>query len=313
MRVLRPPLSVRQWVELGESIYVNKTWNPTKPLLPFMSFVAGPPICELRPFGSSNVEAFNRFHDLLSQRAAGRQACLSTTISSVAALKEAKWAVDCRQWGKSGVMMRDSDELHVVAVTIRESEGYDGEEIEKKVLWVFLCKQQAPLMFERLLKVDVMGVVLDLDEALVQSVTLMSLEERLKGVKERSHECRPNSDRAQALKTEEDWIHCDISTLTEFSHSMTASVRGKKLKPRNEASDDNASREVIRVPSGLSKIEGVGMVLTRYQPENPETSLIVHVRSGFDKLKSALTERNSSYRAQVRFGFPILFARFAAC
>lgn len=181
-------------------------------------------------------------------------------------------------------------ELHIAASYAHQYDE-NNEHHEEPVLLGFLCEPNLPLRFSRLLDADVLGLVLDLDEALVQSATPDSIAQRLSSVNERVKRADVGSQEIVKLKTQRDWLSGDRQVLEEFRqhNCVTFTPNKPSAVAEHEPTDDLHERYVVKVPQWAIRMPGIGKVFTRFNHNDPNTSFIVHVRRFINALRDAVT------------------------
>jgi hypothetical protein len=181
--------------------------------------------------------------------------------------------------------------LHIVATEINHEQKSDGSQPDSTpVLWTFICPDGLHKRFSRMLDADVLGLVLDLDEALVQSATPDSIAQRLNSVNERLKQHETTPEEVRRLKNQRDWLTIDRQILEEFRqhHTVTFAPNRPPALAEHEPTDDLQYRNVVKVPQRSLRMDGISKVFTRFNHRDQNTSFIVHVRRFMNALRDSV-------------------------
>lgn len=162
----------------------------------------------------------------------------------------------------------------------------------------------SPAALHALLSPRRLPLVLDLDETLLQAVTLRSLDERAEAVARKCAAAQPGSPRRAALESDLARILADRALLREYAATDGATIGGARVEALPEGGPNPttfipappaaaggsgeeaplaavaaAPRPVLRLPRGV--------VCTRVDPQRRDTSMLVRIRPGWDALRQA--------------------------
>lgn len=176
---------------------------------------------------------------------------------------------------------------------------------QQAVFWGFCLGAGALQLGATFLEASRIPVVFDLDETLLVAYSLHTLDVRLAKL----YEGRSNSEKGRADQVEADHLTQDRVMLHQFAEQDQVVVRrpnGSRavFKARFEEvlPEDGGkplARPVVRIPE-------LGLVFSRIVADLPHTSLIMHVRPGWEALFQALCPESSpnvpgQYSAKQRF------------
>ena len=150
-------------------------------------------------------------------------------------------------------------------------------------------------------------LILDLDETLLQAVTLRSFDERVESTARRAaaaaQEAAAGGEAAAAklalLTSDLGRLLADRALLHEYAATDGVTLATGRLAAQPEASAEDAAappRPVLRLPGGG------GVVLTRIDPARRDTSMFVRVRPGWDELRAFLTGGDRRSRREAAGG-----------
>ena len=150
-------------------------------------------------------------------------------------------------------------------------------------------------------------LILDLDETLLQAVTLRSFDERVESTARRAaaaaQDAAAGGEAAAAklalLTSDLGRLLADRALLHEYAATDGVTLATGRLAAQPEASAEDAAappRPVLRLPGGG------GVVLTRIDPARRDTSMLVRVRPGWDELRAFLTGGDRRSRREAAGG-----------
>eukprot|EP00240_Pyramimonas_obovata_P003661 CAMPEP_0118940938 /NCGR_PEP_ID=MMETSP1169-20130426/32686_1 /TAXON_ID=36882 /ORGANISM="Pyramimonas obovata, Strain CCMP722" /LENGTH=353 /DNA_ID=CAMNT_0006885567 /DNA_START=240 /DNA_END=1297 /DNA_ORIENTATION=+ len=167
------------------------TWRATSSLTAMHIVAPDGPIFSLYAWSSSHPDELKALHD----------ECLGAQKSAVAPY-------------------RNGLEVHLVAVP-----DCRGELNRNTCFWGFCCPQSEAYYYKSLLEMKRLVVVLDLDETLVQALTLAGLKERLEGLT-RDIEAETDPHRISVLEEDRERLVQNYDELQEFALQDTVTVDG---------------------------------------------------------------------------------------
>ncbi|KAJ8477916.1 hypothetical protein OPV22_021643 [Ensete ventricosum] len=189
--------------------------------------------------------------------------------------------LSCFQERKSAVVVIGNEELHLVAMPSKV----------EKVSCFWCCSVQAGLYASCLgmLNLRCLAIVFDLDETLIVANTMKSFEDRIEALSRRI-DGENDPIRVSGMSAELKRYIEDKDLLKQYIEMDTVSEGGRSISAQNE--------EVPPVPGIQEKIVRPiirllerNIVLTRINPENRDTSVIVRLRPAWEDLRSYLTAK----------------------
>ena len=135
-----------------------------------------------------------------------------------------------------------------------------------------------------LLSAKRLALVLDLDETLLQAVTLRSFDERVDAAARKAAACDA-PQRRQALEADLARLLADRALLQDYALNDAVTVAGARLAAAPEPADDEAGGPVLRP---ILRLPASGVILTRIDPLRRETSMLVRIRPGWADLRAFL-------------------------
>jgi len=151
-------------------------------------------------------------------------------------------------------------------------------------------------------------LVFDLDETLLQAVTLRSFDERVDSTARRAAAAQqevsagggeaPAAARLALLTSDLARLLADRALLHEYAATDAVTLDGARLPALLEPSAD----DVAAPPRPVLRLPGCGVVLTRIDPARRDTSMLVRVRPGWDDLRSFLTGGDRRLRREASGG-----------
>ncbi|THU54389.1 hypothetical protein C4D60_Mb10t24570 [Musa balbisiana] len=189
--------------------------------------------------------------------------------------------LSCFQERKSAVVVIGNEELHLVAMPSKV----------EKVSCFWCCSVQTGLYTSCLgmLNLRCLAIVFDLDETLIVANTMKSFEDRIEALSRRI-DGENDPIRVSGMSAELKRYIEDKDLLKQYIEMDTVSEGGRSISAQNE--------EVLPVPGIQEKIVRPiirllerNIVLTRINPENRDTSVIVRLRPAWEDLRSYLTAK----------------------
>eukprot|EP00898_Chlorokybus_atmophyticus_P000234 jgi/Chlat1/1210/Chrsp115S01675 len=189
------------------------------------------------------------------------------------------------------VELQSGLELHLVPVRARAANG-------PPIFWGFVCgkgeyKRACKMLVERR-----MGLVLDLDETVVVANSTKSFDDKIEAVQRRIAEYSQSS-RVAGWQAELERLKADRLLLQQYRDTDTVTLEGRKLRAVREVVQGGAhnggqtfTRPVIRIPDGTA-------VLTRIEPEDRGTSMLMHVRPFWEVVRRYLAGSQGRRRYDV--------------
>ncbi|CAL9177164.1 unnamed protein product [Musa hybrid cultivar] len=189
--------------------------------------------------------------------------------------------LSCFQERKSAVVVIGNEELHLVAMPSKV----------EKVSCFWCCSVQTGRYTSCLgmLNLRCLAIVFDLDETLIVANTMKSFEDRIEALSRRI-DGENDPIRVSGMSAELKRYIEDKDLLKQYIEMDTVSEGGRSISAQNE--------EVPPVPGIQEKIVRPiirllerNIVLTRINPENRDTSVIVRLRPAWEDLRSYLTAK----------------------
>ncbi|KAF8096951.1 hypothetical protein N665_0298s0021 [Sinapis alba] len=197
----------------------------------------------------------------------------------------------CLRDKKTAVMSLGEEELHLVAMC---SENINNH---RPCFWAFTV---APGIYDSclgMLNLRCLGVVFDLDETLVVANTLRTFEVKMEGLLRRINS-KMDPRRLAVMVAEMKRYQDDKILLKQYVESDQVIENGEVIKAQSEivpALSDN-HQPLVRP---LIRLQEKNIVLTRINPMNRDTSVLVRLRSSWEELKSYLTAKGQRKRFEV--------------
>ncbi|KAL9266616.1 RNA polymerase II C-terminal domain phosphatase-like 1-like protein, partial [Drosera capensis] len=189
----------------------------------------------------------------------------------------------CFRDNKTAVMALGEDELHLVAMPSRKSDP------RISCFWGFKVTKGLYDSSLVMLNLRCLGIVFDLDETLVVAYTLKSFEDRMEGVR-RKMGSETDPARRAGMQAEIRRYQEDRAMLKQFADNDQIVDNGEMIEAQSEivlALSDNHPT-VIRP---IIRLQEKNIILTRINPQNRDTSVLVRIRPAWEDLRSYLTAR----------------------
>ncbi|XP_006481010.1 RNA polymerase II C-terminal domain phosphatase-like 2 isoform X3 [Citrus sinensis] len=179
---------------------------------------------------------------------------------------------------KTAVVVIGDEEIHLVAMPSKQ-----------KKFPCFWCYSVSSGLYNSclgMLNLRCLAIVFDLDETLIVANTMKSFEDRIEAL--RSWIARePDQIRASGMSAELKRYMDDRTLLKQYTENDCVMDNGKVFKVQQEEvpppseNYERIVRPVIRIPER-------NLVLTRINPENRDTSVLVRLRPAWEDLRSYL-------------------------
>ncbi|KAK9193500.1 hypothetical protein WN944_004197 [Citrus x changshan-huyou] len=179
---------------------------------------------------------------------------------------------------KTAVVVIGDEEIHLVAMPSKQ-----------KKFPCFWCYSVSSGLYNSclgMLNLRCLAIVFDLDETLIVANTMKSFEDRIEAL--RSWIARePDQIRASGMSAELKRYMDDRTLLKQYTENDCVMDNGKVFKVQQEEvpppseNHERIVRPVIRIPER-------NLVLTRINPENRDTSVLVRLRPAWEDLRSYL-------------------------
>ncbi|CAO2841687.1 unnamed protein product [Amaranthus hypochondriacus] len=182
---------------------------------------------------------------------------------------------------KTAVVLLNNEEIHLVAMPSKQKKF--------PCFWVYAVPVGLYVSCLGMLNLRCLSIVFDLDETLIVANTMKSFEDRIDALKAWiSREIDPV--RVSGMNSELKRYVDDRALLKQYAENDCVMDSGKVFKAQFEEvtplSDNHGTvvRPVVRLPDK-------NLVLTRINPENRDTSVLVRLRPAWDELRSYLTAK----------------------
>ncbi|KAH9609867.1 hypothetical protein KSS87_008167, partial [Heliosperma pusillum] len=188
---------------------------------------------------------------------------------------------------KTAVVVLETEEIHLVAMPSKQKKF--------PCFWCYAVPTVVASLYSYcigMLNLRCLSIVFDLDETLIVANTMKSFEDRIEALK--SWIAREGDPvRASGMSAELKRYADDRALLKQFTDNdcvLTDAAAGTLLKvqfeevPSLSDNHDKVLRPVIRFPDN-------NLVLTRINPENRDTSVLVRLRPAWEDLRSYLTAK----------------------
>ncbi|XP_043807812.1 RNA polymerase II C-terminal domain phosphatase-like 1 isoform X3 [Manihot esculenta] len=189
----------------------------------------------------------------------------------------------CFQENKTAIVPLGGEELHLVAMYSRNSEG------QYPCFWVFNVSAGLYNSCLVMLNLRCLGIVFDLDETLIVANTMRSFEDRIEALQRKiSSEMDPQ--RISGMLSEVKRYQDDKTILKQYVENDQVIENGRVIKTQFEvvpALSDN-HQSIVRP---LIRMQEKNIILTRINPQIRDTSVLVRLRPAWEELRSYLTAR----------------------
>ncbi|XP_056859097.1 RNA polymerase II C-terminal domain phosphatase-like 1 isoform X2 [Raphanus sativus] len=197
----------------------------------------------------------------------------------------------CLRDNKTAVMSLGEEELHLVAMCSENINNY------RPCFWAFTVPPGVYDSCLGMLNLRCLGIVFDLDETLVVANTLRTFDVKTEGLLRRIS-CEMDPRRRAVMVAEMKRYQDDKTLLKQYVESDQVVENGEVIKAQYEivpALSDN-HKPLVRP---LIRLQERNTVLTRINPMNRDTSVLVRLRSSWEELKSYLTAKEGRKRFEV--------------
>ncbi|XP_031094795.1 RNA polymerase II C-terminal domain phosphatase-like 2 isoform X1 [Ipomoea triloba] len=182
---------------------------------------------------------------------------------------------------KTAVVLIGDDEVHLVAMPSKQKKF--------PCFWCFSVPSGVYGACLGMLNMRCLSIVFDLDETLIVANTMKSFEDRIEALRIRiGREMDPV--RASGMAAEMKRYAEDRAFLKQYSEGDCVMDGGKTYNVQHE--------EVLQLSDGhervlrpVIRLEEKNIVLTRINPENRDTSVLVRLRPAWDDLRNYLTAK----------------------
>lgn len=182
---------------------------------------------------------------------------------------------------KSAVVLLNNEEIHLVAMPSKQKKF--------PCFWVYAAPVGLYVSCLGMLNLRCLSIVFDLDETLIVANTMKSFEDRIDALKSWiSREGDPV--RISGMNGELKRYADDRALLKQYAENDCVVDGGKIYKAQFEEvaplseNHETLARPVVRLPEKH-------LVLTRINPENRDTSVLVRLRPAWEDLRSYLTAK----------------------
>ncbi|KAJ0239455.1 FCP1 homology domain-containing protein [Hirschfeldia incana] len=199
--------------------------------------------------------------------------------------------LSCLRDKKTAVMSLGEEELHLVAMCSEDINNY------RPCFWAFTV---APGVYDSclgMLNLRCLGIVFDLDETLVVASTLHTFDVKIEGLLRRMNsEMDPR--RRAVMVAEMKRYQDDQNLLKQYVEGDQVVENGEVIKAQSEIVPalSDSHKPLVRP---LIRLQEKSIVLTRINPLNRDTSVLVRLRSSWEELKSYLTAKEGRKRFEV--------------
>ncbi|EOA15976.1 hypothetical protein CARUB_v10004071mg [Capsella rubella] len=189
----------------------------------------------------------------------------------------------CLKDNKTAVMLMGEEELHLVAMY---SENINND---RPCFWAFIV---APGIYDScllMLNLRCLGIVFDLDETLVVANTMRTFEDKIDGLQRRIN-IEIDPQRLAIMVAEMKRYQDDQNLLKQYVDSDQVVENGEVLKVQSEVVPalSNNHQPLVRP---LIRLQEKNIILTRINPMNRDTSVLVRMRPSWEELRSYLTAK----------------------
>ncbi|CAH9089019.1 unnamed protein product [Cuscuta epithymum] len=182
---------------------------------------------------------------------------------------------------KTAVVLIGDEELHLVAMPSKQKKF--------PCFWCFSVPSGVYDACLVMLNMRCLAIVFDLDETLIVANTMKSFEDRIEALRAWiAREMDPV--RVSGMSAEMKRYAEDRAMLKQYTEGDCVSDGGKTYNAQQE--------EVVQLSNGhecvirpVIRLEEKNIVLTRINPENRDTSVLVRLRPAWDDLKNYLTAK----------------------
>ncbi|KAK9986076.1 hypothetical protein SO802_031027 [Lithocarpus litseifolius] len=187
----------------------------------------------------------------------------------------------CFREFKTAVVVIGEEEIHLVAMPTKQQKF--------PCFWCYSVPIGLYNSSLGMLNPRCLAIVFDLDETLIVANTMKSFEDRIEALKAWVAR-ETDSVRISGMAAEMKRYFDDRMLLKQYAENDCVEANGKVLKvqmeevPRLSDSSERIVRPVIR-------LQDKNIVLTRINPENRDTSVLVRLRPAWEDLRSYLTAK----------------------
>ncbi|KAM3382166.1 RNA polymerase II C-terminal domain phosphatase-like 2 isoform X3 [Capsicum galapagoense] len=182
---------------------------------------------------------------------------------------------------KTAVVLLGEEEIHLVAMPSKQKKF--------PCFWCYSVPLGLYSACLRMLNMRCLSIVFDLDETLIVANTMKSFEDRIEAL--RGWVARETDPiRLSGMSAEMKRYMEDRALLKQYSESDSVADGGKVYKAQQE--------EVLQLSEGQERVVRPvirllerNVVLTRINPENRDTSVLVRLRPAWDELRTYLTAK----------------------
>ncbi|KAL2930511.1 RNA polymerase II C-terminal domain phosphatase-like 2 [Bienertia sinuspersici] len=182
---------------------------------------------------------------------------------------------------KTGVVLLNNEEIHLVAMPSKQKKF--------PCFWVYGAPIGIYVSCLGMLNLRCLSIVFDLDETLIVANTMKSFEDRIDALKAWIFR-EADPVRVSGMNAELKRYVDDRALLKQYAENDCVVDGGKVYKAQFEevaplsGNHETVIRPVVRLP-------GKNLVLTRINPENRDTSVLVRLRPAWEDLRSYLTAK----------------------
>ncbi|KAG8374404.1 hypothetical protein BUALT_Bualt11G0128300 [Buddleja alternifolia] len=182
---------------------------------------------------------------------------------------------------KTAVVLLGNEEVHLVAMP--------SKQMKFPCFWCYSVPCGLYAASLRMLNKRCLAIVFDLDETLIVANTMKSFEDRIEALTGRiEHESDPV--RESGMISEMKKFIEDQTLLKQYAESDYVVDGGKMYKIQHEEVPLLSDRH-YRVVRPVLRLPEKNIVLTRINPENRDTSVLVRLRPAWEDLKTYLTAK----------------------
>ncbi|KAF3322863.1 RNA polymerase II C-terminal domain phosphatase-like 1 isoform X3 [Carex littledalei] len=194
----------------------------------------------------------------------------------------------CLREKQTAVIQEEHDEIHLVAMKSRKDPS-----TTRACFWGFKVSRSLFSTCLDMLKQRRLGIVFGLDETLIITNTTRTFRDQINSLKHKIS-CESDPFLVSGMKAQIERYRQDLLILEQYAEDDQVVDNGNIYKVQSEV--------VPSLQGHLSKIRPVirlldrGIILTRINPSERDTSVLVKIRPGWEEIRSYLTPTGDHQR-----------------